>query len=74
MKLVFTLVVLINNVPSSEGMYFNSAEACNTMAFQTETGYAGSGPDGSTKQWKSAGTNIRAYCKPVMVEKTARVF
>jgi len=74
MKLVFTLVVLINNVPSSEGVYFNSAEACNTVAFQTESGFAGSGPEGATKQWKSAGTNIRAYCKPVMVEKTARVF
>lgn len=74
MKLVFTLVVLINNVPSSESVYFNSAESCNTMAFQTESGFAGNDGEGKTKQWKSAGTNIRAYCKPVMVEKTARVF
>jgi len=75
MKLVFALVVIINNLPNNtDGMYFHSAEACNTMAFQTESGFAGSDEEGKVKQWKSQGINIKAYCEPRMVEKSERVF
>jgi|11_taG_2_1085331.scaffolds.fasta_scaffold00573_13 hypothetical protein len=75
MKLVFALIVLVNNLPNNtDGMYFVNASDCNQMAFETETGYAGSGPDGTSKSWKSNGVNIRAYCEPRMVEKNARAF
>ncbi len=75
MKLVFALVVLVNNLPNNtDGMYFDKAEDCNQIAFQTESGYAGNGPDGSTKQWKSPAITIKAYCEPRMVDKNARVF
>jgi hypothetical protein len=70
MKLVFALVLLINNAPSNtDGMYFDTAEACNTVAFQTEKGYAGEG-----KSWTTSGINIRAYCEPKIVDDRAETF
>lgn len=75
MKIVFALVVLINGLPkNTDGMYFADAERCNQLAYETETGYAGAGPDGSTKAWKSSGFTIKAYCEPRLVEKSARQF
>lgn len=75
MKLVFALVVLINNLPNNtDGMYFQNAADCNRKAFETETGFAGSGPDGAVKSWKSNGVNIRAYCEPRLVDKDAKAF
>ena len=75
MKLVFALVVLINQLPkNTDGMYFLKAEDCNQAAFQTESGYAGNGPDGTTKQWKSPGYTIKAYCEPRLVDEKAETF
>lgn len=75
MKLVFVLIVLINQLPkNTDAMYFLNAEDCNQIAYETETGYAGAGPDGSTKAWKSPGYTIKAYCEPRLVDKNARTF
>ena len=57
MKLVFALVVLINQLPNNtDGMYFETAAACNTIAFQTEKGFAGEG-----KSWSTQNVSIKAY-------------
>jgi len=70
MKLVFALVVIINNVPNNtDGMYFDTAEACNQIAFQTEKGIAG-----ENKMWTSPVANIKAYCEPRLVNKSAQTF
>lgn len=75
MKLVFALVVLINNLPNnSDGMYFQNAADCNKVAFQTESGFAGQGENGQSAAWKSNGINIRAYCEPRLVDKSQQVF
>jgi len=70
MKLVFALVVVINGLPNNtDGMYFDFAEVCNTIAFQTEKGFAGEG-----KSWSSPSANIKAYCEPRLVDKNAQTF
>lgn len=70
MKLVFALVVLINNLPNNtDGMYFETAEGCNRIAFQTEKGVAG-----DNHSWSTSGVGIRAYCEPRLVDKNAQTF
>lgn len=70
MKLVFALVVLINNLPNNtDGMYFETAEACNQTAFKTEKGVAG-----ESQSWSTSGVGIRAYCEPRLVDKNAQTF
>jgi len=70
MKLVFALVVLINNLPkNTDGMYFETPEGCNKFAFQTEKGVAG-----ENQSWTTSGVAIRAYCEPRLVDKNAQTF
>jgi len=70
MKLVFALVVLINQLPkNTDGMYFETAAACNTIAFQTEKGFAGEG-----KSWSTPNVSIKAYCEPRLVDKKVETF
>lgn len=70
MKLVYALIVMINNLPNNtEGMYFDKAESCNQVAFHTEKGYAG-----ENQSWKTAGVNIKAYCEPRLVDKKSQTF
>ena len=70
MKLVFALVVLINSMPNNtDGMYFETAKACNQIAYQTEKGIAG-----DQAMWTSPAANIKAYCEPRLVNKNAQTF
>ena len=70
MKLVFALVVLVNNLPmNTDHMYFVEAESCNQIAFQTQEGYAG-----ENKRWSTSGVRIKAYCEPRLVDKKAETF
>lgn len=70
MKLVFALVVIINTLPkNTDGMYFETAESCNQIAFQTEKGIAG-----ENQQWTTPVANIKAYCEPRLVDKSAQTF
>lgn len=70
MKLVFALVVIINSMPhNTDGMYFDTAEACNKIAFQTEKGVAG-----ENAAWTSPVANIKAFCEPRLVDKNAQTF
>lgn len=74
MKLVFALIVMINQLPkNTDGMYFLNAEDCNKVAYETEAGYAGETENGK-QQWKSPGYTIKAYCEPRLVDKNARTF
>ena len=70
MKLVFALVVLINQLPNNtEGMYFETAEACNQIAYKTEKGYAG-----ETSSWTTQNVNIKSYCEPRLVSKKEETY
>ena len=70
MKLVFALVVLVNNLPmNTDNMYFVEAEACNQTAFQTEKGYAG-----ENQSWSTQNVSIKAYCVPRLVSKKSETF
>ena len=70
MKLVFALVVIINSMPNNtDGMYFDTPEACNKIAFQTEKGVAG-----ENAAWVTPVANIKAYCEPRLVPKNAQTF
>jgi hypothetical protein len=67
MKLVFALLVLVNDVPQ-DPILFNNIQACNQIAFSTEKGVAG-----DTASWSSQGNRIEAYCVPRVVEKSRTV-
>lgn len=70
MKLVFALVVMINNLPNNtDGMYFATAQSCNQIAYVTEKGVAG-----ENQSWSTQGVNIKAYCEPRLVPKNAQTF
>ena len=70
MKLVFALVVLVNNLPSNtDDMYFATAQSCNQIAYVTEKGVAG-----DNQSWSTQGVNIKAYCVPRLVPKNATTF
>ena len=61
MKLVFALLVMINDVPQ-DPILFDDIQACNQIAFSTEKGVAS-----NTAQWSSQGNRIEAYCVPKQV-------
>ncbi len=67
MKLVFVLIVLINNVPQ-DPILFDNIQACNQIAFSTEKGIAG-----ETASWSSQKNSLEAYCVPKVVEKNRSV-
>lgn len=70
MKLIFALVVIINGLPNNtDGMYFDTAESCNKIAFQTEKGIAG-----ENQAWKSNVATIQAYCEPRLVDRSAATY
>jgi hypothetical protein len=66
MKLVFALLVLVNDVPQ-DPVLFSDVKMCNTMALVTEQGVA------SAISHKSQGNRIEAYCVPKVVEKDRTV-
>ena len=67
MKLVFVLLVLVNDVPQ-DPILFDNIQSCNQIAFSTEKGVAS-----DTAQWSSQSNRIEAYCVPRVVEKDRTV-
>ena len=67
MKLVFALLVLVNDVPQ-DPVLFSDVKMCNTMALVTEQGVAS-----DSIAHKSQGNRIEAYCVPRVVEKDRTV-
>ena len=67
MKLVFALIVLVNDVPQ-DPVLFTDVKMCNTMALVTEQGVAS-----ESITHKSQGNRIEAYCVPRVVEKDRTV-
>jgi len=67
MKLVFALLVLVNDVPQ-DPVLFTDVKMCNTMALVTEQGVAS-----DSIAHKSQGNRIEAYCVPRVVEKDRTV-
>jgi hypothetical protein len=63
MKLVFVLLVMVNDVPQ-DPILFMDVKMCNTVAIVTEQGVAS-----DSIAHKSQGNRIEAYCVPRMVEK-----
>jgi len=67
MKLVFALLVLVNDVPQ-DPILFDNIQACNQIAFSTEKGVAS-----ETSLWSSQGNRLEAFCVPRVVEKDRTV-
>ncbi len=67
MKLVFALLVLVNDVPQ-DPILFADVKMCNTVALVTEQGVAS-----DNISQKSQGNRLEAYCVPRVVEKDRTV-
>ena len=67
MKLVFSLLVLVNDVPQ-DPILFVDIKSCNSVALVTEKGIAS-----DSIVHNSQGNRIEAYCVPRVVEKSRTV-